>query len=63
MVRQNATYEKAHEILGELIPLDRYYPLHINLIRQGREICVAGAPRCEICPLTDVCEYYSRTRE
>ncbi len=57
-VPENATCEKAHQILGELIPPDRYYPLHINLIRHGREICVAGVPRCEICPLTDVCEFY-----
>jgi endonuclease-3 len=60
-VPQAATYEKAHQILGELIPPDRYFPLHINLIRHGREICIAGVPRCEICPLTDVCEYYQRT--
>ncbi len=56
----NATYEKAHQILGELIPPERYYPLHINLIRHGREICVAGVARCEICPLTDVCGYYRK---
>jgi endonuclease-3 len=61
-VPENATYEKAHQILGELIPPDRYYLLHINLIRHGREICVAGVPRCEMCPLTDVCEYYRKTR-
>ncbi len=57
-VPEKATYEKAHQILGELIPPERYYPLHINLIQHGREICVAGVPRCERCPLTDVCEWY-----
>ncbi|MGB8643871.1 MAG: endonuclease III [Anaerolineae bacterium] len=59
-VPEKTTYEKAHQILGELIPPERYYPLHINLIRFGREICVAGVPRCEICPLTDVCKSYQR---
>jgi endonuclease III len=49
---------KAHEILEKLIPPQRYYPMHINLIRHGREFCVAGVPRCEMCPLTDGCEHY-----
>jgi endonuclease III len=59
-VPEKATYEKAHQVLGELIPPERYYPLHIDLVRHGREICVAGVPRCEICPLTDLREYYAK---
>ncbi len=59
-VPEKATYEKAHQILGALIPPKIYYRLHVNLIRHGREICVAGVPRCEICPLTDLCEYYQQ---
>jgi endonuclease-3 len=54
----NTTYEKAHQLLGALIPPKIHYRLHINLIRHGREVCVAGVPRCEMYPLTDVCEYY-----
>ncbi len=41
-VPENATYEKAHQILGELISPDRFYPLHIKLIHHVREICLAG---------------------
>ncbi len=47
--------------LQEIIPPDRYYSLHINLIRHDREICVAGVPRCGVRPLTEVCEYYWNT--
>ena len=54
----NASAEKAHEILGALIPTRLYFRLHINLIRHGREICIAGIPRCELCPLRDLCLYY-----
>lgn len=37
-----------------------YYELHIHLIRHGRETCIARTPRCEICPLQDVCDYYQQ---
>lgn len=44
-----------------LLPPETYYPLHINLIRLGREICTARTPRCPICPLQDWCEYAQAT--
>lgn len=52
------TYEQAHRSLRELIPPRLYYRLHLNLIRLGREICLARRPRCEVCPLKDLCPYY-----
>lgn len=57
-VPPNASADKAHEILQPLVPADLDYRLHLNLIRLGREICLARQPRCEVCPLTDLCEYY-----
>jgi endonuclease-3 len=59
-IPDKASAENAHEILQPLIPRKAHYRLHVNLIRFGREICVARMPRCEICPLTDLCEYYGR---
>jgi endonuclease-3 len=56
----HTTAEKAHPILAALIPPRLYYRLHLNLIQHGRQICHARKPRCEICPLTDVCLYYRR---
>jgi endonuclease-3 len=49
---------KAHVILEDLLPADIYYPFHLNVIRHGREICHARNPRCEICPLQTLCDYY-----
>lgn len=46
-----------------LLPPDHYYTLHLNLIRHGRTICDARAPRCEICPLQTLCDYYNGTGE
>jgi endonuclease-3 len=54
--RTNA--EKAHDILTDLGAPETYYPMHINLIRHGREICRARHPQCQICPLQDLCDYY-----
>lgn len=52
--------EKIKRIWESLMPPETYYPLHLNLIRHGREICQARAPKCEICPLQPVCDYYNR---
>lgn len=49
---------RAHDHLAALGPPETYYAMHINLIRHGREICVARAPRCHICPLQALCDYY-----
>lgn len=54
--RTNAN--KAHAILAALGPPETYYAMHVNLIRHGREICRARDPRCHICPLQDLCDYY-----
>jgi endonuclease-3 len=61
-VPQKASADRAHEILQPLIPEEAGYRLHVNLIRFGREICLARAPRCEVCPLTDLCEYYQERK-
>ncbi len=49
---------KAHALLAAHGPPDSYYPMHVNLIRHGREICRARAPQCQICPLQEWCDYY-----
>jgi endonuclease III len=49
------TAEKAHALLATLIPPDLQVPLHVGLIRLGREICKAGRPRCEECPVFKLC--------
>jgi endonuclease-3 len=58
--RRRDSPEKIKGIWEALLPAETYYPLHINLIRHGREICLARSPRCELCPLQEVCDYYRR---
>jgi len=55
LVPANASAEKAHRLLEDLTPEEIRVELHVGLIRLGREICKAGRPRCEECPLADLC--------
>ncbi len=54
--------EQAHSELEAIIPPEEYYPAHLNIIRHGREVCIARRPRCEICPLTAFCDYYQSSQ-
>lgn len=55
---EKMTPNKAHEFLAEQFPTDTYYPVHLNIIRLGREICQARKPKCQVCPLMQICKYY-----
>lgn len=57
LIGPKVSREQAHTILEALVPPRLYYPFHINVIRHGREIC-RPQPRCEVCPLRDLCCYY-----
>ncbi len=55
MVPSNSTAEKADRLLHDLVPDGLRTPLHVALIRLGREICKAPTPLCRACPLKDLC--------
>ncbi len=55
--------DQAHQHLASLFLPETYGPAHLNLIKLGREICLARKPKCEICPLTDLCDYYQLQSE
>ncbi len=46
---------KAHAWMAPLIPEGKSLSLHVNLIRFGREVCKARAPRCGDCFLREEC--------
>ena len=52
------TEEKIKATWESLAPAERYYPLHLNLIRHGRQVCRARAPDCPVCVLNDICRYF-----
>ena len=47
----------AHRLLDELVPHGKFYSLHVNLIRLGKQICRPREPLCEQCPLIEYCDY------
>ena len=51
---------KAHQLLLALLPADPYilYNFHVALLRHGQRICTWSNPRCQKCPLTDLCDWY-----
>jgi len=48
---------KAHRFLDALVPGGKFYSLHVNLIRLGRQICRPREPLCEQCSLIEYCDY------
>ncbi|HLV80588.1 MAG TPA: endonuclease III, partial [Chthonomonadaceae bacterium] len=54
---------KAHDALQALVPAEWVYPFHVALILHGRQVCKSPVPRCEICPLTDLCAFFQHERQ
>jgi endonuclease-3 len=55
---RKANPDKIRLIWEALLPPQTFYPLHINLIRHGRQTCQALRPRCELCALQEHCDYF-----
>jgi endonuclease-3 len=51
--------EKTHELMEQLFNPDQYSTAHLNIIRLGREICIARKPKCPDCPLQKKCSFYN----
>jgi len=60
LIGKKVTADAAHDLLQALLPQDArtIYNFHKALLRHGQRICVYDRPRCEKCPITDVCDYY-----
>src|SRR5438874_428106 len=52
---QRVDAARAHEVMDSAVPARLRISMHVGLIRLGRTICKPGRPRCEECPLRDLC--------
>lgn len=58
LIPERCSDEEAHRLMTQMIPDDRYFEVHVNLIRHGRKTCRPSEPMCEQCCLVDYCRYY-----
>jgi len=54
--------DRAHRLLGPMVPADIRYDLHVAMIGHGRAVCRAQRPRCGACVLNDLCAYGTAER-
>jgi endonuclease III len=47
--------KRDHDVLQEIVPGPIRASLHVNFVHHGKSICVSGRPRCEVCPICDLC--------
>lgn len=58
LIGPKVSAERAHSALQAQLAPEQVYQFHVNMITHGRRICRAQVPRCEICPLMLLCNYY-----
>lgn len=47
--------ERAHDVLGGMVPPGSAYSLHVNMVNHGRLVCKARNPSCGACSLLEMC--------
>ncbi|MBE3561373.1 MAG: endonuclease III [Ktedonobacteraceae bacterium] len=57
LIGPKVSVDQAHVLFAKITPPEWVYPLHVNLIRHGRQICHAQRPECGRCPLYSECAY------
>lgn len=64
LIGPKASANAAHGLLLEILPAEPHvlFNFHIANLKHGQRVCVWGMPRCEKCPLTDLCDWYQANR-
>jgi endonuclease-3 len=47
------------EEIKKVVPEKDWTRFSFALIRHGKKICHAKNPECEICPFSDLCDFFS----
>lgn len=57
LIPKGCDADRAHAILGSVVPSELVYPLHVNMITHGRRRCRPQKPRCDGCLLSRECVF------
>jgi len=63
LVKDKPTYDTLRLTLEGATTPDKFLDTHIKLIQFGRDICRALNPKCQECPLNDICPYPQRAEK
>jgi endonuclease-3 len=59
LVSKSADREEVEEEIKKVVPEKDWTRFSFALIRHGKKICHAKNPECEICPFSDLCDFFS----
>lgn len=48
---------KNADLIQIIIPRENRHKFHVYAVSLGREICIINSPKCNLCPLIDLCNY------
>ena len=51
---------KAEFELMKILPKDHWSRINLQLIDHGRNICISGRPKCDLCGLKEYCKHYNK---
>ncbi len=60
MIGPSVSADAAHYLLEAVVPPEDAYQFHVSVLLHGRQICHAQRPKCEQCPLTELCDFYQQ---
>ncbi len=55
------TADKVSDEMMKKLPKYKWHLMHHLLITHGRTICIAQSPKCSICKVHELCNYYKKT--
>jgi len=58
IVNERANLEEVRKILEKYVKGKKRFLVNMGLVRFGQEICKPINPKCKICPIKNICDYY-----